>query len=292
MTQHPDTDHKPYAGDRYDRLRACAEDYASGTNFGDNFIDGDMVKALAVNLTTARVLDGLTDHDANTVAMLTILDFPRGIVHMIWRLKDWTSENRSVDIRDDDEFAVVSVLARVLAIVCAAFVDEEFEIGHEIFTELAAGQTLSVEKIVSVVTGRDVATSEVVAGAERRLGRQGRFAEVRAGHTIAWAHLWERLSIEFDNHVDELRILRLHLLHLLQTVSYNTEDLDVGVPARGLHGEAYRGHIFWDELFIFPVLNLRLPTVTRALLRYRYRRLIEARRAAKLAGYAGAMFPW
>jgi alpha,alpha-trehalase len=66
----------------------------------------------------------------------------------------------------------------------------------------------------------------------------------------------------------------------------------VGVPARGLHGEAYRGHIFWDELFIFPVLNLRLPTVTRTLLLYRYRRLLEARRAAKLAGYRGAMFPW
>ena len=72
-------------------------------------------------------------------------------------------------------------------------------------------------------------------------------------------HLWERLSIEFDDFTDELRILRLHLLHLLQTVSPNTADLDVGVPARGLHGEAYRGHIFWDELFIFPVLNLRLP---------------------------------
>ena len=171
-------------------------------------------------------------------------------------------------------------------------VDEEFEIGHEIFTELAAGQSLSVEKVVTVVTGRDVATSEPAAGAERRLGRQERFAEIRNAHTVCWAHLWERLSIEFDDHADELRILRLHLLHLLQTVSYNSEDLDIGVPARGLHGEAYRGHIFWDELFIFPVLNLRLPSITRSLLRYRYRRLVEARRAAKLAGYAGAMFPW
>jgi trehalose-phosphatase len=171
-------------------------------------------------------------------------------------------------------------------------VDEEFEIGHEIFTELTAGQSLSVEKVVALVTGRDVATSEPAAGAERRLARQGRFAEIRDAHTLQWSHLWERLSIELDGHADELRILRLHLLHLLQTVSYNSEDLDVGVPARGLHGEAYRGHIFWDELFIFPVLNLRLPTVTRALLRYRYRRLLEARRAAKLAGYAGAMFPW
>ena len=75
-------------------------------------------------------------------------------------------------------------------------------------------------------------------------------------------------------------------------MSPNSSDLDVGVPARGLHGEAYRGHIFWDELFIFPVLNLRLPMVTRSLLGYRYRRLPEARHAAKAAGYSGAMFPW
>ncbi len=109
---------------------------------------------------------------------------------------------------------------------------------------------------------------------------------------LSWAHLWQRLAIDADSQADEMRILRLHLLHLLQTVSYNSEDLDVGVPARGLHGEAYRGHVFWDELFIFPVLNLRLPTVTRSLLRYRYRRLLEARRAAKLAGYRGAMYPW
>ena len=112
------------------------------------------------------------------------------------------------------------------------------------------------------------------------------------GTLTEWAHLWERLSIEFEDFTDESRILRLHLLHLLQTVSLNSSDLDVGVPARGLHGEAYRGHIFWDELFIFPVLNLRLPTITRSLLGYRYRRLPEARHAAKAAGYSGAMFPW
>ena len=126
----------------------------------------------------------------------------------------------------------------------------------------------------------------------RWIGRLGRFDDLLDGHLTEWLHLWERLSIEFDDFGDELRILRLHLLHLLQTVSPNTADLDVGVPARGLHGEAYRGHIFWDELFIFPVLNLRLPMITRSLLAYRFRRLPEARHAAAAAGYAGAMFPW
>jgi len=171
-------------------------------------------------------------------------------------------------------------------------VDEAAEVGHEIAVEVSAGDALTLEKTVTLFTGRDVATSEPAVNAERWLSRLGRFDELRDGHLNAWVHLWERLSIEFDDFTDELRILRLHLLHLLQTVSPNSSDLDVGVPARGLHGEAYRGHIFWDELFIFPVLNLRLPMITRSLLGYRYRRLPEAREAARAAGYSGAMFPW
>lgn len=178
------------------------------------------------------------------------------------------------------------------AAVKCRLVEDTYEIGHEICTELAEGQSLTIEKIAVFVTGRDAATSDAAVGAERRLERQGRFAELRRAHELVWSHIWERMSIDLDGHVDELRVLRLHLMHLLQTVSYNSEDLDVGIPARGLHGEAYRGHVFWDELLIFPVLNLHFPTITRALLRYRYRRLTEARRAARLAGYSGAMFPW
>ena len=89
-----------------------------------------------------------------------------------------------------------------------------------------------------------------------------------------------------------LPVLRLHVFHLLQTVGPNSIGLDVGVPARGLHGEAYRGHVFWDELFVFPVLNLSLPELSRSLMEYRYHRLPAARRAAAMAGHAGAMFPW
>ncbi len=174
---------------------------------------------------------------------------------------------------------------------CRLFASDA-EIGHDIAVQLSTGQTVTVEKVVTVHTGRDVATSEPGVDAQRSLARLGRFTELLDGHLTAWVHLWERLSIEFDGFTDELRILRLHLLHLLQTVSPNTADLDAGVPARGLHGEAYRGHIFWDELFIFPVLNLRFPKITRSLLRYRYRRLDEARHAARAAGHSGAMFPW
>ena len=70
------------------------------------------------------------------------------------------------------------------------FVDEKFEVGNLIFTDLAVGQSLSVEKVVTLVTGNDVATSEPAAGAERRLGRQGRIAEIRrCAHARLGAHL-------------------------------------------------------------------------------------------------------
>jgi len=157
---------------------------------------------------------------------------------------------------------------------------------------IGSGRDLTLEKIVTVYTSRDHAQSEPTEQAARWLRRLGGFAELLDGHIRAWRHLWHRFMLDVDDHVEMGRTLRAHTLHLLQTVSPHTSELDAGVPARGLHGEAYRGHIFWDEIFVFSVLNLRLPSLTRALLLYRVRRLPEAREAAKVAGRQGAMYPW
>ena len=172
------------------------------------------------------------------------------------------------------------------------FVDEPRRTGHDLLVSVDAGESVTVEKMATIFTGRDNAIAEPGEAAARLLGRLGRYGDLRDGHIREWSHLWERFDISFDENPDALRVVRLHLLQLLQSVPNRAEDLDAGLPARGLHGEAYRGHIFWDELFAFPVLNLRSPASTRALLRYRYRRLPAARRAAQEAGYDGAMFPW
>jgi trehalose/maltose hydrolase-like predicted phosphorylase len=50
--------------------------------------------------------------------------------------------------------------------------------------------------------------------------------------------------------------------------------------------------VFWDELFVFPLLTLRFPDLTRSLLLYRWRRLDAARDAARAIGLSGALFPW
>ncbi|MEP6762137.1 MAG: HAD-IA family hydrolase, partial [Sporichthyaceae bacterium] len=166
-------------------------------------------------------------------------------------------------------------------------------IGHDLTLGLEEGRPATVEKIVALYTSRDRAVSE--SRAEARLtviGAEG-YEELLARHVGAWHSLWNRFDIELDtaNARTEM-VLHLHIFHLLQTVSPHTINLDVGVPARGWHGEAYRGHIFWDEIFIFPFLNFQQPILAKALLDYRHARLNAARAAARLAGYDGAMFPW
>jgi beta-phosphoglucomutase family hydrolase len=170
---------------------------------------------------------------------------------------------------------------------------EPGRIGQRIFVPCRQQKPLRVEKVVAVRTTRDFATSEPEDGARKALRRAGSFVELLASHETRWKQLWSISDIRLVNGDQELQlILRLHIFHLLQSVSPNTIDRDVGVPARGWHGEAYRGHIFWDELFIFPFISLRFPELARSLLMYRYRRLDEARHLARCCGYAGAMFPW
>jgi len=170
-------------------------------------------------------------------------------------------------------------------------------IGQQFVVNLPRGSELVVDKTVSLFTSRDKAISECGLEARKAAARCGPFASLRETHTLAWKNLWRRFDVEFD-HTDPgegertAMILHLYMFHVLQSTSMHTMDQDVGVPSRGWHGEAYRGHIFWDELFIFPLLNLRVPEITRSLLMYRYRRLDSARSAAEKAGYRGAMYPW
>ena len=158
--------------------------------------------------------------------------------------------------------------------------------------DVGQGEDVRVEKLVSLFTSRDNAITEPLAAAGRRVVRYPDFAGALAEHRAAWAELWEVCDIELPGEPHAQQLLRFHIAHLLQVCSRHTARHDAGLPARGLNGEAYRGHVFWDELYVYPFLNFRFPEITRGLLMYRYRRLTEARASAAAAGYRGAMYPW
>jgi beta-phosphoglucomutase family hydrolase len=175
-------------------------------------------------------------------------------------------------------------------------IEEPDYIGQELYTDVRQTDTLALEKLAAFYTSRDPAISECGFEARRAITRVTRFDTLLEDHVFAWKHLWRRFDIHIQTDstlpLNVQMLLRLNMFHLLQAVSPNSIGLDIGIPARGWTGEAYQGHVFWDELFIFPFFNYRMPEITRSLLMYRYRRLKEARAAAAEAGFEGAMFPW
>ncbi len=171
-------------------------------------------------------------------------------------------------------------------------VGNENYIGQLMTVSCSRQQPVRIQKIVSVYTSRDPAMADPLTTASENAVHAPSFEELLECQVSAWKELWDRCDIRIGNDGNAQKIARLHIFHLLQTASMNTTDQDTGVPPRGWHGEAYRGHIMWDELFILPFYTYRIPELTRALLNYRYRRLERSRRAAREAGYRGAMFPW
>ncbi len=163
----------------------------------------------------------------------------------------------------------------------------------EIFrTDARQGSTVVLEKLVAISTTVDYDDGDPVIATETLASEVGTYEEERAAHVSRWEDLWSGGDIVIDGDPFAERVLRLHAYHLLSTMSPHNTRLDVGFPARGLHGEAYRGHIFWDELYIMPFFTVRFPDIARTHLMYRYRRLDAARKLAHEAGYRGAMYPW
>ncbi len=157
---------------------------------------------------------------------------------------------------------------------------------------MEAGQRVSLHKVVAVMTSKDRAISEPLLGARALVDGVTEFDDLVPGHRRIWGQLWDKARTTLTDGSQSGEAMTFHLFHLMQVASPHIDELDTGLGARGLHGEGYLGHVFWDTLFLFPVLNYRFPSAARAALAYRRRRLPEARRAAAAAGYRGAMFPW
>ncbi|OVE73344.1 hypothetical protein BVX93_01815 [bacterium B13(2017)] len=154
------------------------------------------------------------------------------------------------------------------------------------------GKNYVFEKIISIYTSKDQDIENFKLSSDKSLKKYKTFEEMLHKHKKAWKKLWNKADILLDGDRFAQKVIRLHIYHLLTTASPHNQYIDASIPARGLHGEAYRGHIFWDELFIFPFYNLHFPEITKSLLLYRYRRLDAARKYAKDHGYKGAMYPW
>lgn len=173
----------------------------------------------------------------------------------------------------------------------AARVVDGLKISEEFTFEAEKGKTYDVVKTVFMRTSRDSGKNPLNQ-VKKDLKNAKKYDDYLQSHTDEWRKIWDGTDIKVDGDAFAQKVLRLHTLHLIQTACGNTAGLDVAVPARGLSGEAYRGHIFWDEIFAAPFYNFHFPQAVKTSLLYRYHRLKAARKYAREYGYKGAMFPW
>lgn len=162
----------------------------------------------------------------------------------------------------------------------------------EFTRQVRQGEILKTQKIVSLYHNLGQKEIDPLEIALNTCKKYKTFDEILEKSARKWEEIWDRMNIRIAGDRQAQKLLRLHLYHMMVTTSPLNASIDAGIPARGLHGEAYRGHIFWDELFILPIYNMNFPEVTKAILLYRYKRLEEARKYALEYGYQGAMFPW
>lgn len=150
-------------------------------------------------------------------------------------------------------------------------------------------QSVTVEKIVTVFTSRDI--ENPLEAALQRLADEPSYSTLLAAHIAAWEQMWQDSDIIIEGDRQAQISVRYNIFQLLAAAPRH--DDRVSIPPKTLSGFAYRGHIFWDtEIFILPMLTLTQPALARNLLTYRYNSLPGARRKAEEAGYQGAMYAW
>ncbi|HEX5687321.1 MAG TPA: glycosyl hydrolase family 65 protein [Ideonella sp.] len=166
-------------------------------------------------------------------------------------------------------------------------------LSHQVSGELRLGQSVTLTKFGCYLHGPQAEQEALaeLALAQLATARRAGF-DTLCEEQAAWlADYWQHADVEVGGDDRVQQSLRFGLFHLLQSAG---RDGATNIAAKGLTGEGYEGHSFWDtEIYVLPVMLWTAPAIARALLEYRWRALPAARqRAREMAHAKGALFPW
>lgn len=162
-------------------------------------------------------------------------------------------------------------------------------------------ETMSFEKLANIFTSRDKEydlndysleglRKDAIANLKEEATKG--YEALLQESIIEWEKRWQQMEIIIDSSepFDQLAMRFAHYHLITMTPAH---DNRFGIGAKGLSGEGYKGHSFWDtEIFILPFFIYTYPKTARSLLEYRYNTINGARKKAKDNGYEGAMYPW
>ncbi len=163
-----------------------------------------------------------------------------------------------------------------------------------------SGRPIKVTKFMAYHTSEALSAEELGAAVgqtldlAKTLGIEGLLKKQR----LLLDDFWQRSDVQIEGDPDQpqhragelQQAMRLNLFQIFQA-SIRLEG--VGIPAKGLTGQAYDGNYFWDtEIYVLPFLIYTYPQIARNLLEFRYAMLDKARQRAREVDEQGALFPW
>ena len=179
-----------------------------------------------------------------------------------------------------------------------SFTIERRKLLAEITGVIRKKEILEIEKISLVYTSidkefinKDINIGEYSLDKIREL-KDSRYNELFHSSSESWNNFWEKseINIESSDEFDNFAV-NFSLYHMQIMTPFHDNRFSVG--AKGLTGEGYKGHVFWDtEIFMLPFFLYTNPETAKQLLEYRYGNLDEARKKAASKNCRGALFPW
>lgn len=155
-----------------------------------------------------------------------------------------------------------------------------------------AGRPVVLDKFIAYHTSRDYPERELLERSVRELeaAKAAGFERIAAQHKAYLDAFWSRADVTIEGDIALQQALRFNAFHLLQSVG---RDGRTSIAAKGVTGEGYDGHYFWDtEMYVLPFFLYTKPDIAKQLLRYRHHVLPKAKARAEEMGQAGALFAW
>lgn len=158
--------------------------------------------------------------------------------------------------------------------------------------EAEKGNSYTLNKFISYYTSKDFDENKLVALAleEIEKAKNDGFETIEKEQEEFLNSFWKDADVIIEGDKALQQGIRFNEFHLLQSVG---RDGKTNIAAKGLTGEGYEGHYFWDsDIYIMPFFLYTKPEIAKALVMYRYNLLDAARSRAKELGHKGALYPW
>ncbi|MTV53027.1 glycoside hydrolase family 65 protein [Massilia buxea] len=188
---------------------------------------------------------------------------------------------------------VSATLTAVESSHATAFEQDGLRLAQTFTVPAVQGQPIVVTKYASYHSSRDYPEGELLPRSRALLAqaRADGFEALAQRQCAYLADFWQQADVEIDGDDALQQGIRFNAYHLLQSVG---RDGKTNIAAKGVTGEGYEGHYFWDtEIYIFPYFLYNKPEIARKLLDYRWAGMESARRRARQMSHErGALYPW